>query len=49
MSTLVDRPSGRADFNNQRPHSSLVQQTPAEFYAGTRDNADRIEAPKRVA
>jgi putative transposase len=39
----------RADFNNHRPHSSLGQKTPAEFYAGTRNTADRIEAPKRVA
>ncbi len=39
----------REDFNKQRPHSSLGQQTPAEFYAGTKDNVDRIEASKRVA
>ena len=39
----------RDDFNKQRPHSSLGQKTPAEFYAGTRINADSIEAPKRVA
>ena len=39
----------RDDFNKQRPHSSLGQKTPAEFYAGTRINADPIEAPKRVA
>jgi putative transposase len=39
----------RDDFNKQRPHSSLGQKTPAEFSAGTRINADSIEAPKRVA
>lgn len=39
----------RDDFNKQRPHSSLGQKTPAEFYAGTTANADSIEAPKRVA
>jgi putative transposase len=39
----------RADYNNHRPHSSLGQQTPAEFHAGTRSNTDRGEAPKRVA
>jgi len=39
----------RDDFNKQRPHSSLGQKTPAEFYAGTATNADQIEAPKRVA
>jgi len=39
----------RDDFNEQRPHSSLGHKTPAEFYAGTRTNADSIEAPKRVA
>jgi len=40
-------------------HSQLVrwlqtlplgdQQTPAEFYAGTKTNVDRKEVPKRVA
>jgi putative transposase len=39
----------RDDFNKQRPHSSLGQKTPAEFYAGTRTNPDAIEVPKRVA
>ena len=39
----------RDDFNKQRPHSSLGQKTPAEFYAGTTANVDSIEAPKRVA
>jgi putative transposase len=39
----------REDFNKQRPHSSLGQKTPAEFYAGRAANADQIEAPKRVA
>jgi putative transposase len=39
----------RDDYNNQRPHSSLEQQTPAEFRAGTRTTTDRGEAPKRVA
>jgi putative transposase len=39
----------RDDFNKQRPHSSLGQNTPAEFSAGTTINADPVEAPKRVA
>ena len=39
----------REEYNNHPPHSSLGQKTPAEFYAGTRTNADSIEAPKRVA
>ena len=39
----------RDDFNQQRPHSSLGQKTPAEFYAGTQINVDQIEAPKGVA
>src|SRR5262249_13793954 len=39
----------RDDYNNHRPHSSLGQQTPAEFHAGTKTNTDRGEAPKRVA
>lgn len=39
----------RAEYNNDRPHSSLGQQTPAEFRAGTETNADCGEAPKRVA
>jgi putative transposase len=39
----------RADFNNQRPHSSLGHKTPAEFCAGTKDHVDRIEVSKRVA
>jgi len=39
----------RDDYYNQRPHSSLQQKTPAEFYAGTRTTTDRSEAPKRVA
>jgi len=37
------------DFNKQRPHSSLGQKTPAEFFAGRNVNADTEEAPKRVA
>jgi len=39
----------RAEYNNQRPHSSLGQQTPAEFYAGTENNADPREVSFRVA
>jgi transposase InsO family protein len=39
----------QGDFNNHRPHSSLGQQTPAQFRAGCGDNADRVEASKRVA
>jgi putative transposase len=39
----------RAEYNNQRPHSSLGQKTPAEFYAGTENNADPREVSFRVA
>ena len=38
----------RTDFNNHRPHSSLGQKTPAEFFAGRNVNADTVEASKRV-
>ena len=31
----------RDEYNNHRPHSSLGQQTPGEFYAGTRTTTDR--------
>jgi putative transposase len=37
------------DFNNHRPHSSLGQQTPAQFRAGLGANVDPIEVSKRVA
>jgi putative transposase len=37
------------DFNNQRPHSSLGQQTPAQFRAGLGHNTDPVEVSKRVA
>src|SRR5262249_3981917 len=37
------------DFNKQRPHSSLGQKTPPEFFAGRNVNADTEQAPKRVA
>jgi len=37
------------DFNKQRPHSSLGQKTPAEFFAARNVNADTEAAPKRVA
>jgi len=37
------------DFNNHRPHSSLGQQTPAQFRAGLGDHMDPVEASKRVA
>lgn len=39
----------RQEYNNQRPHSSLGQQTPAEFRAGLASNVDPGEPPKRVA
>jgi putative transposase len=39
----------RDEYNNHRPHSSLGQKTPAEFYAGMENNADHGEVPKRVA
>jgi putative transposase len=37
------------DFNNHRPHSSLGQQTPAQFRAGLGHNTDTVEVSKRVA
>jgi putative transposase len=37
------------DFNNHRPHSSLGQQTPAQFRAGLGHNVDRVEVSKGVA
>ena len=37
------------DFNNHRPHSSLGQQTPAQFRAGLGHNTDPVEVSKRVA
>jgi putative transposase len=37
------------DFNNHRPHSSLGQQTPAQFRAGLGANVDPVEVSKRVA
>jgi hypothetical protein len=39
----------RDEYDNHRPHGCLGQKTPAEMYAGTRTNADRGEASKRVA
>lgn len=39
----------RDEYNNHRPHSSLGQQTPARFRAGTEMNADSGEVPLRVA
>ena len=39
----------RSEYNNQRPHSSLGQKTPAEFYAGTEKTADPKEVSFRVA
>lgn len=38
----------REEYNHHRPHSSLGQQTPAEFRAGLVSNADPGEPPKRV-
>ena len=53
FSTLAEaQPALRAyqdDFNKQRPHNTLGQKTPAEFFAGRNVNADTVEAPKRVA
>jgi len=37
------------DFNNHRPHSSLGQQTPAQFRAGLGHHTDPVEVSKRVA
>jgi transposase InsO family protein len=37
------------DFNNQRPHSSLANLTPADFRAGSDINADRRNLSVRVA
>ena len=39
----------RGEYNKVRPHSSLGQQTPAEFRAGLTTNAESHECPKRVA
>jgi putative transposase len=39
----------RDEYNNHRPHSSLRQKTPAEFYAGMERNADHGGVSKRVA
>jgi len=39
----------RAEYNNDRPHSSLGQQTPTQFRVGSMGNSDRTEVPLRVA
>jgi len=39
----------REEYNNQRPHSSLGQQTPAQYRAATETNEDPGEDSKRVA
>ena len=39
----------RAEYNDQRPHSSLGDQTPTEFRLGLATNDDPNDAPKRVA
>ena len=53
FSTLIDAQMVlgryRDGYNNQRPHSSLGQQTPAQFRAGLGDNVDPVEVSKRVA
>lgn len=52
FATLAEAPvvlrTYRQEYNNQRPHSSLGQQTPAEFRAGLASNVDPGELPKRV-
>jgi putative transposase len=39
----------RDEYNNDRPHSSLGQQTPSQFRTGTTTTPDPAEAPLRVA
>ena len=53
FSTLIDAQTTldryRDEYNNQRPHSSLGDQTPAQFRAGTTNHADREQLSERVA
>jgi putative transposase len=53
FSTLADAQTTlgryRAEYNNQRPHSSLGQKTPAEFSAGLETHTDLEKASIRVA
>lgn len=39
----------RAEYDNDRPHSSLGQKTPSPFRTGTTTTPDPAEAPLRVA
>src|SRR5262249_25036854 len=53
FSTLADAQSVlrryRDEYNNHRPHSSLGQQSPAQFRAGMETNADPGQRSERVA
>ena len=53
FSTLIDAQTVlgryRDEYNNQRPHSSLGNQTPAHFRAGSDHNVDRRNLSIRVA
>jgi putative transposase len=53
FSTLADAQTVlrryREEYNNHRPHSSLGQQSPAQFRAGTEINADPGQHSERVA
>jgi putative transposase len=53
FSTLIDAQTVlsryRDEYNNQRPHSSLANQTPAHFRAGSDINPDRRNLSIRVA
>ena len=53
FSTLIDAQTVlgryRDEYNNQRPHSSLGNETPAHFRAGSNINADRRNLSIRVA
>lgn len=53
FSTLADAQhtlgSYQTEYNNQRPHSSLGQKTPAEFFAGSMTNVTLEKASIRVA
>jgi putative transposase len=53
FSTLIDAQTTldryRDEYNNHRPHSSLGDQTPAQFRAGTTNHAGREQLSERVA